>query len=126
MAKLLRMCYSWHGSYLHISAIGLTPHAESHVIYLSFVGVSESCRNLGFGKLLLERAIALAKEKGFKSMRCYGAASSPERSEFTVRLTTLPGILESACHLYSKYGFKEISAFQSEHYYVATLELNLI
>jgi ribosomal protein S18 acetylase RimI-like enzyme len=47
----------------------LTPYKEEHIIYLSFLGVSESARGKGIGRKLLEVAIKTAKEKNYKAIR---------------------------------------------------------
>lgn len=73
--------------FIDISAIGLTPyHGETskRVIYLSFLGVSPLHRNLGLGKKLLEAAISCARKNQYDS----------------IRLTTLPGVLNSVCNSY--------------------------
>jgi ribosomal protein S18 acetylase RimI-like enzyme len=93
-----------------IGAIGLTPYQDStSIIYLSFLGVSPLHRNLGLGKKLLDIIIPFSRSKNYQF----------------IRLTTLPGVFNSACHLYEKYGFKEISRQQSLTYNVVVLELAL-
>ncbi len=74
------------------------------------MGVSTSCRGQGLGKKLLIEAVEEAKKRKYRS----------------IRLVTLPGVLNAACHLYKKFGFIEIDSFKNEFYdSIATLELKL-
>lgn len=80
-----------------LGTVALMKHSDE-IIELTKMGVYESARNKGVGKLLMAAAQEKAKSLGFKTLVLYSNRK-----------------LENAIHLYRKYGFEEM-ALSGHHY----------
>ena len=89
-----------------LGTVALMMHSEE-VIELTKMGVYESERNNGIGKLLLNAAQVKAKTMGFKTLILYSNRK-----------------LKNALHLYKKYGFKEIE-IQDDHYNRCNIQMEM-
>jgi GNAT superfamily N-acetyltransferase len=89
-----------------VATLGLTPDPENpQIVWISFMGVATSHRNQGIAKNMLTNCLKYAK------------------IHYTIiRVVSLPGVLDAACHLYKSFGFEEISSIQSQYYTVTIFQ----
>jgi len=81
---------------------------EDDVYELGKMAVTEAAQGLGIGTVLLEHSIAVAKQSGIHILILYSNTK-----------------LESAIHLYRKYGFREVP-LEAGHYDRANIKMELI
>lgn len=80
---------------------------SDEVFELGKMGVKESFRGRGIGKILMDHALAFAQKKGIKELILFSAKK-----------------LKPAMRLYEKYGFKEVE-FEPGHYERGDVKMGL-